>query len=168
VLDRPEEPEPVAELTPTSGNKRRRLLATVLLVVAGVFSGLCLIVVYSAWWDGHSIDDHLGRANADVLSVSFNRTVVRFVTPDGAVVIPPNGVMYPDGLAAGEQIRVEYDTQNPDVVRVAERGWTLAFLPVGSTLAGAWVLIGPTAWWLRRTSRPASPAAAKKAAAKKA
>jgi uncharacterized protein DUF3592 len=150
VLDRPEPPDPIGDIAPTRASRGRRLAATVLLALGCVFTGLSLIVLYSCWWDDHSIDANPGRAKADVVSVSFNRAAVRFVTPDGAVVIPPNGVLYPVGLAAGERVWVEYDTRNPDVVRVAGRHYQLALLPVGSALAGAWVIVGPSVWWLRR------------------
>ena len=150
MLDRPEQREPIGDGVPTRASRARRVTATVLLVLGCVFSGLCLIVLYSSWWDDHSIDANLGRAKADVLSVSFNRTAVRFVTPDGSVVIPPNGVLYPVGLATGEQVWVDYDTRNPDVVRVAGRHYQLSFLPVGSALAGTWIVVGPAVWWLRR------------------
>ena len=150
MLDRPEELDPIGDIAPTRASRRRRVTATVALVLGCVFSGLILLVLYASWFDDHSIDDHLGRTKADVLSVSYNRTAVRFVTPDGSVVIPPNGVLYPEGLAAGEQVWVEYDTRNPDVVRVAGRHYQLALLPVGSALAGIWIVVGPVVWWLRR------------------
>lgn len=139
-----------------AGSTPRRITGLVLFVVGCVFTGLCLMVLYSCWWDDHSINAHRGQAIADVLSVSFNRTAVGFVTPDGTAHIPANGVLYPLGLKAGERIRVEYDTQNPDVVRVAGRNFTLAFLPVGTTLAGSWMVLGPVIWWLRRR-RPDHP-----------
>ncbi|HEY0808130.1 MAG TPA: DUF3592 domain-containing protein, partial [Pseudonocardiaceae bacterium] len=87
---------------------------------------------------------------ADVLSVSFNRTAVRFVTPNGRVNIPSNGLLYPIGLAAGERVRVEYDTANTELVRVAGRDARLALLPVGTSLLGCWALLVPAIWLLRR------------------
>lgn len=123
-----------------------------------LFSGLCLLLLVSAWNDDTQIQSHEGHAVADVLSVSFNRTAVRFVTPDGTVVISPTGVLYPTGLAAGERVRVEYDTRDPEVVRVAGRDFRLAFLPVGTSLAGCWGVLGPVIWLLRRKPKPAEPA----------
>ena len=64
--------------------------------------------------------------------------------------IPANGVVYPVGLAAGERVRVEYDTANTELVRVAGRGWQLAFLPVGTSLLACWALLVPALWLLRR------------------
>jgi hypothetical protein len=76
---------------------------------------------------------------------------VRFVTPDGTIVIPSTGVLYPTGLAAGDRVRVQYDTQNPELVRVAGRDFRLAFLPVGLSIVICWALVGPAVWLLRRT-----------------
>jgi hypothetical protein len=144
----PVEPPPVDSAPgPSAG---RRITARVLLVLGVVISALSLLVLYACWHDDHDITSHLGRTDADVLSVVFNRTAVRFVTPDGIVHIPPQGVLYPGGLSAGERVRIEYDTQYPNLVRVAGRNFTLAFLPVGMTILGTWVVVGPLLWWLRR------------------
>ena len=114
------------------GRSRRTTLAVT--VAGGVFTALCLLVLFSVWRDDISIDTHEARTAADVLSVSFNRTAVRFATPDGTVYTPASGVLYPRGLAVGERVWVEYDTANPDLVRVAGRDYHLAFLPVGTGL----------------------------------
>jgi hypothetical protein len=124
-----------------------------------VFTGLCLLLLVSAWHDDSQIDAHEGRAVADVLSVSFNRTPVRFVTPNGTVVIPSNGVLYPTRLAAGEQVRVEYDTANTELVRVAGRDFRLAFLPIGMSLAICWAVVAPLVWLLRRRPKDQPTAA---------
>lgn len=127
-----------------------RIAAATLLVVACLFSGLCLLLVGASLDDDVQINSHEGGAVADVLSVGFERTVVRFVTPDGTTVIPPTGVLYPTGLKAGEEVRVEYDTLNPDLVRVAGRGFALSFLPVGMSLVVCWAIVVPAVWLLRR------------------
>jgi hypothetical protein len=153
---RGESTAPAADLVgppPPLRRSRRRVLSVILLVFGLVISALSLLVLYACWHDDRDITDHLGQADADVLSVVFNRTAVRFVTPDGTVYIPPSGVLYPEGLAAGERVKIEYDTLEPNMVRVAGRSFTLAFLPVGSTIAGAWVVITPLLWWLRRPKR---------------
>jgi hypothetical protein len=139
-----------ADPAPTRAYRGRRITAATLFVLGCVFSGLCLLVLVSSWYDDHQIDAHRGQTVADVLSVSFNRTAVRFVTPNGTVIIPANGVVYPIGLAAGERVRVEYDTANTELVRVAGRGWQLAFLPVGTSLLACWALLVPALWLLRR------------------
>jgi hypothetical protein len=138
---------------PPRPNRRRRVTSVVLLIVGLAISMFSLLVLYACWHDDRDITNHIGRADADVLSVVFNRTAVRFVTPDGTVYIPPSGVLYPEGLAAGERVKVEYDTLEPNMVRVAGRDFTLAFLPVGSTILGTWVVVTPLLWWLRRPKR---------------
>jgi hypothetical protein len=150
----PTAPEPgFVTPPPAKLSTRRRVTSIVLLVLGVAITTLSLLVLYACWHDDRDITNHIGRADADVLSVVFNRTAVRFVTPDGTVYIPPNGVLYPEGLAAGERVKVEYDTLEPNMVRVAGRDFTLAFLPVGSTIAGTWVVIVPLLWWLRRPQR---------------
>ncbi|HEX5405227.1 MAG TPA: DUF3592 domain-containing protein [Pseudonocardiaceae bacterium] len=139
---------------PTGKRRGRRIAAATLLVLGCLFSGLCLLLLVATWRDDSQIDAHQGRTVADVLSVSFTRTAVRFVAPDGTVVIPTNGLLYPTGLAAGEQVRVEYDTKNTELVRVAGRDFRLAFLPVGMSLVICWAIVGPVVWFLRR--KPAS------------
>ena len=138
---------------PPELSSRRRIASTTLLVVGLAISALALLVLYACWHDDRDITNHLGRTDADVLSVVFNRTAVRFVTPDGTVYIPPNGVLYPEGLTAGTRVRVEYDTLEPNMVRVAGRDFTLVFLPVGTTIAGTWIVATPLLWWLRRPKR---------------
>lgn len=135
--------------------RARRVTAIVALVLGCVFSGLCLLVLGSSWYDDQQIDAHQGQSVADVLSVSFNRTAVRFVTPNGTVNIPSNGLLYPIGLTAGERVRVEYDTANTELVRVAGRDARLALLPVGTSLLACWAIVGPAIWLLRRKPRSA-------------
>ncbi|HEX5119528.1 MAG TPA: DUF3592 domain-containing protein [Pseudonocardiaceae bacterium] len=144
--------EPVRQ---PSGRRGRRIAAGTLLAVGCLVTVLSLLVLVGSWLDDAQIDAHEGRAVADVLSVSVGRTAVRFVTPDGTVVIPSTGVLYPGGLAAGERVRVEYDTNNTELVRVAGRDFRLALLPVGTSIAICWAIVGPLVWWLRR--RPNGP-----------
>jgi hypothetical protein len=132
--------------------RARRIIALVLVSLAALISLLCVLVVVASWLDDASINTRTGRATAEVVSVAFNRTVVRFDTPDGAVRIPPDGVLYPEGLEQGELVRVEYDTNNPDLVRVAGRGAYLSYLPAGSTVLGVWAVVVPALWWLRRSA----------------
>lgn len=129
-------------------------MARGLIVVGWVITGLCLCLLTGAWRNDAAIGARTGNANAEVLSVTFSRTVVRYSTPDGAVHIPPSGVLYPSGLATGELVRVEYDAANPELVRVAGRDVRLAFLPLGTAVFVVWAVLGPAAWWLRRPRPP--------------
>jgi hypothetical protein len=128
----------------------RRIVARALLVVGGVVTLIALVLLAACWRDDRMIDERLGKATAEVVSVSFQRTVVRFAVADGSVHSPEQGVLYPDGLAPGQLVRIEYDTGNPEVARVAGRTAVLALLPVGTFLLGVWAVLSPLVWWLRR------------------
>jgi hypothetical protein len=45
---------------------------------------------------------------------------------------------------------VEYDSADPDKVRIAGRSWVQGVVPVSITLMALWVLVAPATWWLRR------------------
>jgi hypothetical protein len=134
-------------------SQARRIGTLVLLSLSGLVTLLCALLLIGCWLDDAAISSRTGHATAEVIYRAFNRTVVRFDTPDGAVRIPPDGVLYPQGLEKGQLVRVEYDMADPDLVRVAGRGAWLAYLPAGSTLLGWWAVVLPALWWLRRPSR---------------
>ena len=133
----------------------RRVAARVLLVFGVLVTFLAVVLVVAAWTEDIAIDRDPAAANAEVVSDSFTRTLVRFYTPDGAEHIPQLGVLYPAGLNVGDVVRVEYKRDNPELVRVAGRGAFVTFLPVGLTVLGVWAVLGPAAWWLRRRAREA-------------
>lgn len=130
--------------------RARRIGARCLLALAVVASILTLVVFFGAVRDDYSINKRTGRADADVLEVTYLRTIIRFTAPSGQVYVPVTGVLYPRGLEEGNRVRVEYDKANPDLVRVAGRNWTMAMLPTGTTLLGIWIVAGPGLWLLRR------------------
>ncbi|WP_197284973.1 DUF3592 domain-containing protein [Sciscionella sediminilitoris] len=136
-----------------------KITARVLLVLAIAFSALTVLTFFAAMRDDYSIGKRTGKADADVLSVSYRRTIIRFTTPDGQVHVPVTGVLYPRRLEPGNRVRVEYDKVNPELVRVAGRDWRLALLPTGTTLLVTWVIAGPGVWLLRRTRPSAEPGA---------
>lgn len=123
------------------------------LGIAVLVTTLCVLLVAAAIRNDRAIENNLGRADAEVISVAFDRTIVRFETPDGAVQIPQNGVLYPDGLSMGQLVRVEYDTSDPTVTKVAGRSWVLMLLPLGTTVVITWLIGGPLLWWVRRRTR---------------
>lgn len=128
----------------------RRRFGAALLAGAAVLTFACLMALLGAWMDDRAIDARTGRATAEVVSSSLGRTVIRFVTPDGAVHSPQRGVLYPRGLEPGELVRVEYDRSDPDLVRVADRDFQLGLLPVAVSVAVIWLVLMPPALWLRR------------------
>ncbi|MDT7784222.1 MAG: hypothetical protein QOF58_2641 [Pseudonocardiales bacterium] len=128
----------------------RRVVSRVLLVVGGVVTLMCVLLPLACWRDDMAIERHLGQAVAQVDSVAFNRTVVRYATPDGRVIIPSQGVLYPAGLNVGDNVRVEYDQTNPELTRVAGRSAVLSLLPVGTFLVIVWIVIAVVVTVLRR------------------
>ena len=122
----------------------------VLPAVAGVLTGLIMLALAGAARDDAEIDAHTGYATAQVLAVTSMRTLVQFAGPDGKVYRPEAGLAYPSGLQVGQLARVEYDSADPDKVRIAGRSWVQGVVPVSITLMALWVLVAPATWWLRR------------------
>ncbi|WP_240686897.1 DUF3592 domain-containing protein [Amycolatopsis suaedae] len=138
--------------------RRERVLTIgvrVLIGVACVITLLCGSLVFAAIRNDNAITGNLGTADAEVVSVSFDRTIVRYSTPDGIAHIPSLGVLYPAGLEAGQLVRVEYDVTDPELVRVAGRSVLVTLLPVGSTALITWLVAGPALWWYLRRRRAA-------------
>jgi hypothetical protein len=137
--------------------ERRRLIRRIagrsLLALGAVVTLLGVLLVVAAWTEDVSIDKNTGHANAEVVSDSLTRTLVRFYTPDGSEHVPQTGVLYPAGLKVGDVVEVEYRQDNPEQVRVAGRGAVVTLLPVGLTLLGVWAVLVPSLWWLRRRAR---------------
>ncbi|WP_121012867.1 DUF3592 domain-containing protein [Saccharothrix australiensis] len=135
-----------------TGRRRKvgLLVARALLVLGSVVTLIGVILLAACLRDDLAIERRLGKATAEVVSVSYQRTVVRFATPDGAVHSPSQGVLYPEGLEPGQLVRIEYDTADPELARVAERTWTLAILPISTFLLAVWAVLLPLSWWVRR------------------
>jgi hypothetical protein len=143
----------VQQVTNAPADRRRlirRIAARSLLALGGVITFLCVALVVGAWTEDVSIDRNVGLANAEVVADSATRTLVLFYTPDGAEHIPQTGVLYPAGLNVGDVVEVEYQQDNPELVRVAGRSAVVTLLPVGLTLLGAWAVLIPSIWALRR------------------
>lgn len=118
--------------------------------VPGLLTLLIVLALAGAARDDAAIDAHTGRATAEVLAVTTSRTVVQYAGPDGQVYSPDEGLSYPSGLAAGQLVRVEYDTTDPERVRVAGRTWVVGVLPAAVAGVLIWALALPVAWWLRQ------------------
>jgi hypothetical protein len=142
-----------AVAAPARQSRWRRIVTWVLLSIGGLVTLLGLVLVVAAITEDAKINSHTGRAVAEVVQVGFQRTLVRFQTPDGAEHIPSVGVLYPEALEEGQFVQVEYDQTNPELVRVAGRGASLTILPVGTTVLVTWVVVIPVVWWVRRRAR---------------
>ncbi len=113
----------------------------VLLVVGGIVTIMMCVMVAGSYRDDASIDDNVATATADVVTAGSTKSTVRFYTPDGQVRSPRLGIFYPTELAVGQRISVEYDSSNPDVVRVAGRDASLSIIPAVSIVGYTWLLV---------------------------
>lgn len=122
-----------------------------------IFLMLCLTMssialVFGCWMSDRAIERNLGEAVASVRHVDLLRTAVDFVDEEGEYRSPPSGLRYPVGLEEGQRVRVEYDTTDPDVVRVAGRKWTLSIIPALSVFFVGLVIASLLWWWSVRAT----------------
>ena len=114
----------------------------------GIVIAACLVTLQSvllvlgAWRNDRQIERHMGVAEANVLSAGPRRSTIEFVTPDRVTYRPELGVLYPSELEIGMRIYVEYDKNNPDLVRVQDRNASLAIIPAGSIAVVGWLIAG--------------------------
>ncbi|WP_227997200.1 DUF3592 domain-containing protein [Nocardia australiensis] len=144
----------MSETSQSDGRPPRLRRARIsVLTVAIAISVLVGLLVLAAWRNDCLISSDKGVTTAEVLSAGRLRSAVMFVTPDGETHNPKVGVLYPTNLTAGERINVEYNRDDPDLVRVAGRDAFVALLPALSVLIVVWLLTLPTLWILRRVGR---------------
>jgi hypothetical protein len=120
--------------------KTLRWAKTAVWVLVGVVTLQSLLLVAGAWRNDRQIARNLAVAEAEVLSAGPRRSTVEFVTPDRVTYRPELGVLYPSELATGMRIYVEYDTSDPNLVRVQNRNAMLAIIPAGSTAVAGWLI----------------------------
>lgn len=111
-----------------------------ILIVVSVLQAVLLVV--GAWRNDREIERNMGVAEAEVLDAGPRRSTIEFVTPDRVTYRPELGVLYPSELATGMRIYVEYDRNNPDLVRVQHRNASLAIIPAGSIAVLSWLIGG--------------------------
>ncbi|WP_026162049.1 DUF3592 domain-containing protein [Corynebacterium ulceribovis] len=131
-----------------------RRLKQLILAAAALMLLVCVGMVAGPAMNDRAIEADTGESMARVVDTRLLRTSVEFVTADGRVVSPRAGLLYPIGLERGQRVWVEYSQENPELVRVKGRKWTLALWPAVSTglltlviLGSAWLAI---AWSERR------------------
>ncbi|OLT48810.1 hypothetical protein BJF85_11560 [Saccharomonospora sp. CUA-673] len=122
----------------------------VVLGLALLITFECFVISAGAWVNDREIAKNRGTAVAQVEQVTWDRTLIRYDTPDGESHNPDLGVLYPDGLSQGQLVRVEYDITEPDLVKVAGRTWVLTLLPTSTTALFTWMVAGPLLWLLLR------------------
>jgi hypothetical protein len=141
--------------TRTERNFRRMRIGVV--IVACLVTLQSLLLVLGAWRNDRQIERNMGVAAAEVLDAGPRRSTIEFVTPDRVTYRPELGVLYPSELDTGMRIYVEYDKNNPDLVRVQDRNASLAIIPAGSIAVVGWLIAGSAlmglAYFERRMDR---------------
>ncbi|AFM15513.1 hypothetical protein Mycch_0695 [Mycolicibacterium chubuense NBB4] len=142
--------------------RRGRILRRIrigIVVAACLVTLQSVLLVLGAWRNDRQIERHMGVAEAHVLDAGPRRSTIEFVTPDRVTYRPELGVLYPSELENGMSIYVEYDKNNPDLVRVQDRNASLAIIPAGSIAVVGWLVagaaLGVTALVERRVDRSA-------------
>lgn len=156
----------VPRLTPdpteTRSQRVFRRIRIGIVLLACLVTLQSLLMVVGAWRNDRQIERHMGVAAAEVLSAGPRRSTIEFVTPDRVTYRPELGVLYPSELETGMRIYVEYDTNNPDLVRVRDRNASLAIIPAGSIAVVGWLIavaaLSGLAFLERRRARTHAPA----------
>jgi hypothetical protein len=128
------------QLPETQSRKVFRWARIGVLIVAGLVTLQSVLLVAGAWRNDLQIQRNKGVAAAEVLSAGPRRSTIEFVTPDRVTYRPELGVLYPSELDTGMRIYVEYDKNDPDLVRVKDRNASLAIIPAGSIAVVAWLI----------------------------
>lgn len=129
-------------LPDTGRRKVLRWAKTAVWVILAIVTLQSVLLVAGAWRNDRQIERHLGVAEAEVLSAGPRRSTIEFVTPDRVTYRPELGVLYPSELATGMRIYVEYDRNDPNLVRVQNRNAALAIIPAGSIAVAGWLIGG--------------------------
>jgi hypothetical protein len=117
-----------------------RLTRITVLVIAGLATLQSVLLVAGAWRNDLAIRHNMGVAQAEVLSAGPRRSTIEFVTPERVTYRPELGVLYPSELATGMRIYVEYNKNDPNLVRVQHRNAGLAIIPAGSIAVVSWLV----------------------------
>jgi hypothetical protein len=131
---------PGGETSDTRAGRLIRWTRIGVLILVTLVTLQSILLVAGAWRNDLAIGSNMGVAPAEVLSAGPRRSTVEFVTPDRVTYRPELGVLYPSELATGMRIYVEYDVDDPDLVRVQHRTAALAIIPAGSILVVGWLI----------------------------
>jgi hypothetical protein len=116
-----------------------RWVRIAVLIAAGLVTLQSVLLVAGAWRNDLAIQRNMGVAQAEVLSAGPLRSTIEFVTPERVTYRPELGVLYPSELATGMRIYVEYNKNDPNLVRVQHRNAGLAIIPAGSIAVVSWL-----------------------------
>ncbi len=128
------------DLPDTQSRRILRWTRIGVLIIAVLVTLQSVLLVAGAWRNDLAIQHNMGVAQAEVLSAGPRRSTIEFVTPDRVTYRPELGVLYPSELATGMRIYVEYDKNNPNLVRVQHRNAKLAIIPAGSIAVVGWLV----------------------------
>ena len=126
----------------TTSRKVFRWIRISVLILTSLVTLQSVLLIAGAWRDDLQIQRNMGVAAAEVLSAGPRRSTIEFVTPDRVTYRPELGVLYPSKLDTGMRIYVEYDKNDPDLVRVQHRNASLAIIPAGSLAVVGWLIAG--------------------------
>ena len=116
-----------------------RWVRIAVLIATGLITLQSVLLVAGAWRDDLAIQHNMGVAEAEVLSAGPRRSTIEFVTPERVTYRPELGFLYPSELATGMRIYVEYNKNDPNLVRVQHRNAGLAIIPAGSIAVVCWL-----------------------------
>ena len=142
ALLKPALPRRNPDLADTTARKLLRWSKCAVWILIGLVTLQSVLLVAGAWRNDRQIERNMGVAQAEVLSAGPHRSTIEFVTPDRITYRPELGVLYPSELSEGMRIYVEYDRNDPDLVRVQHRTAALAIIPAGSIAVVAWLIGG--------------------------
>lgn len=127
---------------PNESHRQRvfRRIRVGIVIAACLVTLQSVLMVLGAWRNDRQIERHMGVAAAEVLDAGPRRSTIEFVTPDRVTYRPELGVLYPSELETGMNIYVEYDTNDPDIVRVQHRNAALAIIPASSIAVVGWLI----------------------------
>ncbi|RFD26270.1 hypothetical protein MUBE_04845 [Mycobacterium uberis] len=117
-----------------------RWVRIAVLIVTALITLQSVLLVAGAWRSDLAIQQNMGVAQAEVLSAGPRRSTIEFVTPERVTYRPELGVLYPSELSTGMRIYVEYNKNDPNLVRVRHRNAGLAIIPAGSIAVVCWVV----------------------------
>ena len=133
---------PGGQVSHTRAGRVIRGARVAILVIAAAVTLQAVLLVAGAWRNDRQIEANMGVAAAEVLNAGPRRSTIAFVTPDRVTYRPELGVLYPSELENGMRIYVEYDRDDPNLVRVQNRNAGLAIIPAGSVVLADWLVAG--------------------------